>query len=207
MSSSRQHLVAIIHFFNHKSWSPATSTNYSFRNSAPNSNSYTISKSGVDKQYFTEHDFLEIDAQGTPLPSYCTVKPSAETGIHTMLYAQYADCEAILHTHSLLSTVLSAKYLQEGGIYLRDLEVLKAIRGILTHEAEVFVPIFQNSQDIAALSQDIKVYLDQNPNTFGFLLAGHGLYAWGNSLAEAKRHIEAFEFLFQCFEKLTPATH
>jgi methylthioribulose-1-phosphate dehydratase len=65
----------------------------------------------------------------------------------------------------------------------------------------VWIPIFPNSQDIATLSLEVKAYLDQNPNTFGFLLGGHGLYAWGNSLAEAKRHTEAFEFLFACFDK------
>ncbi len=30
----------------------------------------------------------------------------------------------------------------------------------------------------------------------GLLVAGHGLYAWGNSLEEAQRHVEILEFLF-----------
>jgi|GEM_PF-6747725 len=36
------------------------------------------------------------------------------------------------------------------------------------------------------------------PGVPGFLLAGHGLYGWGSSIAEAKRHIEVFEFLMEC---------
>ncbi len=32
----------------------------------------------------------------------------------------------------------------------------------------------------------------------GFLIAGHGLYAWGRDVAEARRHVEGFEFLCEC---------
>ncbi|MET1163044.1 MAG: class II aldolase/adducin family protein, partial [Pseudoxanthomonas sp.] len=31
-----------------------------------------------------------------------------------------------------------------------------------------------------------------------YLIDGHGLYAWGRDMAEARRHLEAFEFLFHC---------
>jgi ribulose-5-phosphate 4-epimerase/fuculose-1-phosphate aldolase len=31
----------------------------------------------------------------------------------------------------------------------------------------------------------------------GFLLSRHGLYTWGRDLAEARRHVEIFEFLFE----------
>jgi len=196
----RKQLVETIKLFHQRGWSPATSTNYSFR--TPEADTYTISRSGVDKFYFNEHDFLHINKAGKPTAEYEHLKPSAETLLHTMLYNQYADCEAVLHTHSLFSTVLSAQYLSEEGFFIQNLEVLKAFRGIATHEAKIWIPIFPNSQDIATLSIDIKAYLDNHPNTYGFLLAGHGLYAWGNSLAEAKRHTESFEFLFECFNML-----
>ena len=32
----------------------------------------------------------------------------------------------------------------------------------------------------------------------GFLIAGHGLYAWGRNIDEARRHVEGLEFLFEC---------
>jgi ribulose-5-phosphate 4-epimerase/fuculose-1-phosphate aldolase len=35
------------------------------------------------------------------------------------------------------------------------------------------------------------------PPFHGFLLSGHGLYTWGRDLAEARRHIEIHEFLFE----------
>jgi methylthioribulose-1-phosphate dehydratase len=36
------------------------------------------------------------------------------------------------------------------------------------------------------------------PPGHGFLLSRHGLYTWGRDLAEARRHVEIFEFLFEC---------
>ncbi len=198
----RQQLTDIIRFFNQRGWSPATSTNYSFRTPEVEEPIYTISKSGIDKQFFNEQDFMHIDRAGKATSDYAGTKPSAETLLHTMLYDQYVDCQAILHTHSVLSTVLSAKFEAQKGFFIENLEVLKAIRGINTHATKVWIPIFENSQAIATLSIEIKAYLTQNPQTYGFLLSGHGLYAWGSSLGEAKRHIEAFEFLFECFDKL-----
>jgi ribulose-5-phosphate 4-epimerase/fuculose-1-phosphate aldolase len=53
-----------------------------------------------------------------------------------------------------------------------------------------------------ALSQEIEAYWIDHPEMKGFLLAGHGLYTWGKNIAEAKRHIEVFEFLFECFYKI-----
>ena len=36
------------------------------------------------------------------------------------------------------------------------------------------------------------------PNTWGYLIAGHGLYAWGKDISEARRHLDAFEFMLGC---------
>lgn len=36
------------------------------------------------------------------------------------------------------------------------------------------------------------------PRVPGFLIAGHGLYAWGRTVDDALRHVEAFEHLFSC---------
>ena len=31
----------------------------------------------------------------------------------------------------------------------------------------------------------------------GYLIRGHGVYAWGEDVSVAKRHIEGFEFIFE----------
>jgi methylthioribulose-1-phosphate dehydratase len=48
------------------------------------------------------------------------------------------------------------------------------------------------------LSERVASFLDGHDLIPGYLIAGHGLYTWGASVAETMRHLEAFEFLFQC---------
>lgn len=197
----QKELLEVIHFFHSKGWSPATSTNYSFRNPASYGNTYTISSSGVDKGSFTSKDLMIVDAKGNPTRAFNHMKPSAETLLHTMIYRQFAT-DAILHTHSVYATVLSAIYRKNEGIYITGYEVLKGLKGIKSHEEEVFLPIFPNSQDMPKLSKQIEAYARAHSEMRGFLLAGHGLYTWGNSIAEAKRHVEAIEFLLECIALL-----
>jgi methylthioribulose-1-phosphate dehydratase len=92
-----------------------------------------------------------------------------------------------------------ASRLFEDVVVVRDAELLKALRGITTHETSVVLPIFDNNQDITQLAEEVKGYLAANEEAgsecYGYIIAGHGLYTWGESVAEALRHIEALEFL------------
>ena len=195
--SLKKELIEIIHWFHSKGWSPATSTNYSFRNPVPHEDTYTISRSGVDKSLFKMDDLMIVDKNGNPTKEFEHIKPSAETLLHTLLY-ENPETQVILHTHTVPNTVLSMIYQKDKQISLQGYEVLKGIHGIKSHEEEVIVPIFENSQDMPVLSAEIRGYYQKNPNMQGFLLAGHGLYTWGHTMAEAKRHMEVFEFLFEC---------
>ena len=39
--------------------------------------------------------------------------------------------------------------------------------------------------------------LREHPDAHAFLLRRHGLYTWGDTLADAERHVEIAEFLFE----------
>lgn len=200
-SALHAELLATIHWFHAKGWAPATSTNYSFRNPAPHDQTYTISRSGVDKGAFQAEDFMVVNASGAPLEAFAHLRPSAETLLHTLLY-ETQGVNAILHTHSVQNTVISWAHRHEPFLPIAGFELLKGIAGVTTHETTLRLPIFENAQDMVALSATIRETLPQYPGVPGFLLAGHGLYAWGSSIAEAKRHIEVFEFLFECLNML-----
>jgi methylthioribulose-1-phosphate dehydratase len=77
--------------------------------------------------------------------------------------------------------------------------MLKGLAGITTHDCEICVPIFDNTQDIPALAAQMRAKLDSDPAGMrhAFLIRGHGLYTWGRDLAEARRHVEILEFLFE----------
>jgi len=190
-------LVEIIHWINSRGWSPATSTNYSFKNSN-HPLSIAISQSGIDKSKFGAEHFMLIDGDGRPSLDFAHLKSSAETFLHTVLYQENPEVEVILHTHSVYATILSQKYLQDACLTLENYEVLKGLGDIKTHEVSVKIPIFQNTQDIAALSEDFRTLYRKMPDMYGYLIAGHGLYTWGKSFDIAKRQLEVLEFLLEC---------
>jgi len=175
-----------------RGWSPATSSNYSARLAADQA---LLTVSGKHKGQLAESDVLATDLAGNSLEP--GKKPSAETLLHTQLYAWRADIGAVLHTHSVNATVLS-RLTPGDQLLLEDYELQKAFSGVTTHEGQVLVPIFDNDQDIARLAGKVQQWLDTHPDCVGYLIRGHGLYTWGPQMSDALRQIEAFEFLFEC---------
>ena len=175
-----------------RGWSPATSSNYSARLAADQA---LLTVSGKHKGQLTEQDVLATDLAGNSLEP--GKKPSAETLLHTQLYAWRAEIGAVLHTHSVNATVLS-RLTAGDQLLLEDYELQKAFAGVTTHEGQVLVPIFDNDQDIARLAGQVQQWLDTHPDCVGYLIRGHGLYTWGPQMSDALRQIEAFEFLFEC---------
>jgi len=194
-------LIACISELAARGWTPATSSNFSHRVDARHA---AITVSGKDKGRLTPDDIMVVDLDGQPVGT--TLKPSAETLLHTQLYARFPEVNCVLHTHSLVQTVASRLYADEGKICLKGYELLKAFHGETTHETAVNVPVFPNTQDIPVLVKQVEAILDERERTplswyrclWGYLIDGHGLYAWGRDLDEARRHLEAFEFLFAC---------
>ena len=75
--------------------------------------------------------------------------------------------------------------------------MLKGLDGVSSHQHREWLPIVENSQDIEELARQISNTLKENPKVHGFLLRAHGLYTWGATIAEAKRHVEILEFLME----------
>lgn len=193
--STKSELTKLIQSFNSKGWSPATSTNYSFR-LLEDPNTIFVSRSGVDKAYFTENDFMTVDLNGNPTGEFISVKPSAETLIHCAVYSMFPETTCILHTHSLYSVLMSQ--LEKGNsLSIEGYEVLKGFQGITTHDTTVQCPIFENTQDMNALFHQLIKSKDQLAIP-ALLLRKHGTYAWGNDLSSAKRHLETIEYLLEC---------
>lgn len=193
VDSLRKEIAELSRSFYLRGWSLATSGNYSVRVS---SNQILITASSLDKSTLSENDTVLMDLTGDPEDSDMRIKPSAESFLHCSLYRQLPGVNAVLHTHSIYSTVLSTLNQQE--IVLEGYEMLKALRGVSTHEHREVLAIFANSQDMTALCTTAEAYLAKNRDAHGFLIQAHGLYTWGNDLAEAKRHTEALEFLLEC---------
>lgn len=180
-----------------KGWAPATSTNYSVRLPVPAAPAIcAITASGIDKDHLDSDSVLAIDGDGCPMNG-SQLKPSAETPLHLMLYRR-PHVGAVLHTHSIAGALLSRSAEATGYLALSGWELLKGLEGINRHDCEVRLPVFPNSQDISGLAAHIESRLPTAEPCYGFLLARHGLYVWGTTLSDAKRHLEVFEYLLQC---------
>ena len=187
-----QQLVAACHWIGAKGWAPATGGNMSVRQDA---DWCWLSESGKDKGSLTTADFLQVSIADNHAPS--GRKPSAETGLHTLIYRLYPQANAVLHVHTVNATVLS-RVEKSPALLLNGFEMQKTLSGQTTHLDTVPVAIFDNDQDIDALAARIADYAQTHPLRYGFLLRGHGLTCWGRDVAEARRHLEGLEFLFEC---------
>jgi len=185
-------LCRVARLFGERQWCLATSGNFSLRIDARHC---LITQSGKDKSVLDPGDLMLCDLDGNALDR--ALRPSAEAALHTALYRQDARIGAVLHTHSVTSTVLSRALADD--LVIRGLEMQKGVSGVRSHEDSVTIALFENTQDMDALATAVIGRLGAGTLTApGFLVRGHGLYAWGADLAEAQRHIEGFEFLLAC---------
>src|SRR5262249_14933629 len=121
---------------------------------------------------------------------------SAETLVHIEI-ARLRQAGAVLHTHSVWSTMLSDLHAEDGGLRIEGYEMLKGLAGVTSHQHAEWIPIIDNDQDMIRLAERVGEILTQFDSAHAFLLRRHGLYTWGDSLADAERHVEILEFLFE----------
>ena len=171
---------------------PATSGNYSVR---LKEGQIAVTVSGRHKGRLTPDDVMLVDEAGIALENK---RPSAETGLHTLIYKLYPQVNAVLHVHSVPVVTLTRHLHKASELVLKDYEMLKAFPGITTHEAVVRIPIFENSQNIEALAQEVDNRLRTGTPVPAYLIRGHGAYGWGKDMEEAERVIEALEHLLSC---------
>ena len=154
-----------------------------------------ITASGVDKGELRTEQVLLVD-EDVQLVKESKNKPSDESLLHVRIVKE-RGAGAVLHTHSVWNTIFSDLHAGEGGVRIEGYEMLKGLAGVRTHEHSEWLPIVDNSQDMTSLADTISNTLSEHKSAHGFLIRRHGLYTWGDNLAQAKRHVEILEFLLE----------
>lgn len=193
-------LASLVRVMNSLGHNPATSGNYSLR-SKTHPGIALVSESGIDKSKFSEDNFLPIYFQERKLhEDYANTgrKSSDETDIHLSIY-QITNANCVLHSHILDSLLFADLFHGKPYATIEGLELLKGFKGITTHDLKINIPCFENTQDIALLAEQIKPAILEQKNNYGLLLRGHGVYVWGESVEEAKKHLEVFEYIFKYY--------
>lgn len=185
-------LARTCRLFGDRHWCLATGGNFSLRAGPSHC---LITQSGKDKSRLSPDDLMICGLDGRPEDG--NLRPSAETALHTCLYRHDRAIEAVLHTHSIAATMMSRT--AGGDIVFDGYEMQKALAGTISHETPVALAVFENSASMDDLAKSLLGRLrDGTLSSPGFLVRGHGLYAWGATLPEAQRHVEGFEFLLAC---------
>jgi methylthioribulose-1-phosphate dehydratase len=187
-----EELSIVIRNYNAKGWSPATSTNYSFKDEK---GQIWVSRSGVDKSQFQANDFIKINSKGDTIDEYTHVKPSAETLIHCYIYELFPLTKVILHSHGINPVVLSS--IEKSDVLFEGFEIQKGFEGQTTHLNQIRIPIIDNSQEMTFFEKEL-IYKKSLISYHCFIIRKHGTYAWGKSLFEAKRHLETLDYLCEC---------
>jgi len=186
------HLSQVCRWISAKGLTPATAGNFSHRF---DHESAFVSASGIDKEMISPDSFLRMYLDGRF--EHPKMKPSAESYLHLKVYELLPEVECVLHVHSKPTTILT-QISQADHMTLEGLELLKSLQGIQTHETQVHLPILDNHQDMRYLAGVLHELHEREKLQYGFFLKGHGLYTWGRSIEEAKRHVEGIEFLMDC---------
>ena len=187
------HLVRIGHRFDARGWVLGTSGNFSLvMHATPLT--LAITRSGSHKGGLTPEDILQVGDGGSAIATSAGA-PSAEVQLHLEIIAA-RPAAAVLHTHSIWSTLLSDRC-AEGGVAIEGYEMLKGLAGVTTHDHREWIPVLENDQDMARLARRVRDTLREHPACHAFLLERHGLYTWGATVPEAVRHVEILEFLLE----------
>ena len=187
----RQQLINTIRKLHNRGWCDGTGGNFSVV-AEQDPLKLIMAPSGVDKGSLDATDLIEVNGHGEVING--EGKASAETLMHLQIVKQ-CSAGAVLHTHSVNGTLLSSLHQAAGHLKLEGWEMLKGLSGISTHDTTVELPIIKNNQDLEVLSKQASRFLKEAPS--GLLVAGHGLYAWGEDLFQAQRHTEIIEFLLE----------
>lgn len=194
--SIHEELAKVIRDYNLKGWSPATSTNYSFKDEL---NQIWVSRSGVDKSEFKSDDFIKINSNGEAMEEFINIRPSAETLIHCFIYQMFPETKVILHSHGVNPVLVSS--IEKSEVSFEGFEIQKGFEDQKTHLNRITIPIFENSQEMTFFEKEL-VYKQSQLSNHCFIIRKHGTYAWGKSLFEAKRHLETLDYLCECKLKM-----
>ena len=201
MRSAASDLTRVGRRFYQRGWVLGTSGNFSVVLSQSPFR-LAITASAVHKGTLLSTQILTLNAEARVHGRRTSYRPSAETALHLEIIRK-RGAGAVLHTHSVWSTLLSDLHSASGGLRIANYEMLKGLSGVTTHEHEEMIPILENDQDMARLSARLGATLDEYPSAKAILLRRHGLYTWGSTLTEAERHIEILEFLFEAIGRTT----
>jgi methylthioribulose-1-phosphate dehydratase len=174
-----------------RDWFMGTSGNLAIKVS-DNPLQFLVTASGKDKRKRTDEDFLLVDEYGRAVVEN-HLKPSAETLLHVEIY-QKTNAGCSLHVHTIDNNVISEVYGDNGEVSFKGQELIKAFDK-WEEDAVLKIPIIRNYAHIPTLASKFSEHISGDSGAI--LIRNHGITVWGRNAFEAKKILEASEFLFR----------
>ncbi|MEC3917536.1 S-methyl-5-thioribose-1-phosphate isomerase [Nocardia sp. CDC160] len=170
-------------------WMPGTAGNISVRQG----DTAVITASGLSKGELTATDMVTVAVVDSKPVDTSGRKPSAETTIHTAVY-RTRGAAAVVHVHPPHATAVSIKT-AGSSVTTTRFAGYELIKGLGSARPDLIdIPVFPNHADVPQIGADIEKYLTEHPDAPPVLfIAGHGITAWGASLAQARDRAECLE--------------
>lgn len=158
-----------------------------------------LAPTGVHKERVQPEDFFVISpADGSVLrtPANDQLRPSECSSIFCEII-RARGAGSVVHSHAL-SSVMAADLAAGDAVTIRQLEMLKGIRGANNVDDHT-VPVITNTPREYELTDQVRAALkdERFSGAHAILVRDHGAYIWGSDVWEAKRHTEVYHFLFE----------
>jgi len=143
--------------------------------------SMAITPSSIKYDDLSANDICIVGLDNTPIDVKDDLKPSVETVLHSVIYANRPDVHAVVHTHQIYGSVFSV-------INTPIPSLFDEVTFALGKTIEVIPYALSGSPELAA---NVKAKLSNNANAY--IIQNHGILALGKTLDKAILHAELLE--------------
>lgn len=146
---------------------------------------FAITPSGIDYYKTTIEDIVIMDIDGNVVEG--SKKPSSEHNLHRIFYANREDIGAIVHAHTIYSTVLSCMNMSLPAVHYM---IASAGKDVRCAKYATF-----GTEELA------KNAYDEMKDRKAVLLANHGVLTGGKDIFEAFSILEDVEYVSELYIK------
>lgn len=146
----------------------------------PESGLIAITPSQVRYGILNPEDILLINVDGEVVESKPSLKPSSETPTHTLIYREFSDINAVIHSHPTYANVLGLLYDEIPAVYIGQAYFVGGAVPVAN-----YTPV--GSEEMA------KSVVENLKNSSVMVIRNHGLVATGKNLGEALQRSLATE--------------
>jgi methylthioribulose 1-phosphate dehydratase/enolase-phosphatase E1 len=160
-----------------------------------------MTPSGVQKERILPDELYVVDIEGAVLAA-----PEQKPGCRP---PKLSDCSplflhafkqrnagAVLHSHAICCNLVTSLFEGQSEFRISHQEMIKGINGYGYFD-ELAIPIIENTAWEHELADSLGEAIANNPKACAVLVRRHGMYVWGDTWEQAKRHGECLHYLFE----------